>query len=248
MTGWCPVPVASGPKFTTTDHPVVQSILTTGAAVLIPDLSAHPDWGLSPEQPRAGSWMGVPLFARGTRGRAGRSGPGRGRLFQRRPGPRGRGDVVPGVGRGRERGTLRADAGLDTANAVALAPPRGGAGERTPEHLARAARRGGSVAGVAALRPASPGARDRAWGGRHRQGLGARADDRCRHRRAPSAGRGPATGEPRSPGARRGAAPVLAPGGVQVRPGGAPSRRGGSPASAFPAWWRRRSTGWFRRR
>ena len=65
MTGWCRCRSRAVAKFTTTDHPVVQSILTTGAAVLIPDLSAHPDWGLSPEQPRAGSWMGVPLFARG---------------------------------------------------------------------------------------------------------------------------------------------------------------------------------------
>ena len=61
-----PVAVERGPNFNATDHPIVQSILTTGAAVRIPDLSAHPDWGLSPEQPLAGSWMGVPLFARGT--------------------------------------------------------------------------------------------------------------------------------------------------------------------------------------
>ncbi len=61
-----PVPAERRPKFTATDHPAVQSILTTGAAVLIPDLSAHPDLGLASEQPLAGSWMGVPLFARGT--------------------------------------------------------------------------------------------------------------------------------------------------------------------------------------
>ncbi len=53
-----------------------------------------------------------------------------------------------------------------------------------------------------------------------RAGGGARAADRRRHRRPASPGRRPAAGEPRSPGARGGAAPVLALGGIQVRPRG----------------------------
>ncbi len=47
------------------DHPIVHGILTTGAAVLIPDLRAHPDWSLPVDRSFEASWMGVPLFARG---------------------------------------------------------------------------------------------------------------------------------------------------------------------------------------
>ncbi len=61
-----PVPAEQRAKFEAADHPVVQSILETGAAVLIPDLSAHPAGSLPTGELREGSWMGVPLFARGT--------------------------------------------------------------------------------------------------------------------------------------------------------------------------------------
>lgn len=61
------VPVTAGEsaRFDAADHPVVQGILATGAAVLIPDLRAHPAGSLPPGKWNAGSWMGVPLFARG---------------------------------------------------------------------------------------------------------------------------------------------------------------------------------------
>lgn len=46
-------------------HPVLQGILTSGTAVLIPDLRAHPGWSLPADPESETSWMGVPLFARG---------------------------------------------------------------------------------------------------------------------------------------------------------------------------------------
>jgi len=60
-----PLAVEERQAFDAADHPVVQSILTTGAAVLIPDVRAHPGWSLPTEPPAVASWMGVPLFARG---------------------------------------------------------------------------------------------------------------------------------------------------------------------------------------
>ena len=45
---------------------MVQGILATGAAVLIPDLSVHPAGSLPSGKVSEGSWMGVPLFARGS--------------------------------------------------------------------------------------------------------------------------------------------------------------------------------------
>jgi len=53
------------PEFDPNDHPIVHSILTTGAAVLIADIRAHPDWSLPTDRSSEASWMGVPLFARG---------------------------------------------------------------------------------------------------------------------------------------------------------------------------------------
>jgi PAS domain S-box-containing protein len=53
------------PVFEATDNPIVHNILTTGAAVLIPDVRAHPGWNLPAERPVEASWMGVPLFTRG---------------------------------------------------------------------------------------------------------------------------------------------------------------------------------------
>src|SRR6185436_6881172 len=61
-----PLAPAERPEFLASEHPVVHRILTTGTAVLIPDTGALPDW--SPPDGRSGesSWLGVPLFARGT--------------------------------------------------------------------------------------------------------------------------------------------------------------------------------------
>lgn len=61
-----PLPAEERPEFEAADHPIVQGILTTGAAVLIPDVRVHPGWSLPTERPDEASWMGVPLFARGT--------------------------------------------------------------------------------------------------------------------------------------------------------------------------------------
>jgi PAS domain S-box-containing protein len=52
-------------EFDPTDHPIVHGILTTGTALLIPDVRAHPEWSLPADQSSEASWMGVPLFARG---------------------------------------------------------------------------------------------------------------------------------------------------------------------------------------
>jgi PAS domain S-box-containing protein len=60
-----PLPAEKRPEFDPTDHPIVHGILTTGAAVLIPDLRARPDWSLPTDRACEASWMGVPLFARG---------------------------------------------------------------------------------------------------------------------------------------------------------------------------------------
>jgi signal transduction histidine kinase len=47
------------------DHPILCGILTTGKAVLIPDVRVHPGWSLPTDHGSETSWMGVPLFARG---------------------------------------------------------------------------------------------------------------------------------------------------------------------------------------
>ena len=54
------------PELDATDHPIVRDILQTGAAVLVPDVRARADWSLPRERPPEASWMGVPLFARGS--------------------------------------------------------------------------------------------------------------------------------------------------------------------------------------
>jgi signal transduction histidine kinase len=53
------------PEFDPTDHPIVHGILTTGTAVLIPDVRAQPEWSLPTDRSSEACWMGVPLFARG---------------------------------------------------------------------------------------------------------------------------------------------------------------------------------------
>lgn len=60
-------PLASeeGAQFDPTDHPIVHGILSTGTAVLIPDVHAHPGWSLPTDRSWEASWLGVPLFARG---------------------------------------------------------------------------------------------------------------------------------------------------------------------------------------
>jgi len=61
------ISVAPGarPELDATEHPVVHGILTTGAAVLIPDVRTYPDWSLPIDRSVEVSWLGVPLFARG---------------------------------------------------------------------------------------------------------------------------------------------------------------------------------------
>jgi GAF domain-containing protein len=61
-----PLAPAERPEFSADDHPVLRRILDTGAAVMIPDTAALPDW--TPPAGFAGesSWLGVPLFARGS--------------------------------------------------------------------------------------------------------------------------------------------------------------------------------------
>ena len=53
------------PQLDMTEHPIVQGILTTGTAVLISDLRAHPNWSLYADRSAEASWLGVPLFALG---------------------------------------------------------------------------------------------------------------------------------------------------------------------------------------
>jgi len=60
-----PLTVEARSAFDPTDHPIVEAILTTGTAVLIPDVHTHPDWKFPTDGASEASWMGVPLFARG---------------------------------------------------------------------------------------------------------------------------------------------------------------------------------------
>jgi PAS domain S-box-containing protein len=52
--------------FDANEHPIVRDILTQGTAKLIPDIRDLPDWSLPADRESEASWMGVPLFARGT--------------------------------------------------------------------------------------------------------------------------------------------------------------------------------------
>ncbi len=61
-----PLPPAERPEFLATDHPIVHRILTTGAPVLIHDIGAVADWTLPTGSAGESSWLGVPLFARGS--------------------------------------------------------------------------------------------------------------------------------------------------------------------------------------
>ena len=65
--GVCVVPFPAEGKleFDPSDHPIVQGVLKTGAAVMIPDLRAHPGSTLPADESAAESWLGAPLFARG---------------------------------------------------------------------------------------------------------------------------------------------------------------------------------------
>ena len=53
-------------QFDGNEHPVVRDILTSGTPVLIPDIREVPDWSLPADRASEASWMGVPLFTRGT--------------------------------------------------------------------------------------------------------------------------------------------------------------------------------------
>lgn len=61
-----PLAPAERPEFLASDYPVVHRILTTGTAVLIPDTKALPDWSPPGGRADGSSWLGVPLFARGS--------------------------------------------------------------------------------------------------------------------------------------------------------------------------------------
>ncbi len=61
-----PLAAEERPAFDPADHPIVNGILTTGTAVLIPDVRTRPDWSLPTDHSVEASWMGVPLFARGS--------------------------------------------------------------------------------------------------------------------------------------------------------------------------------------
>jgi PAS domain S-box-containing protein len=60
------VPAETRPVLDANEHPIVRDILIRGAAVLIPDIRTHPGWSLPTEHDVEASWMGVPLFARGS--------------------------------------------------------------------------------------------------------------------------------------------------------------------------------------
>lgn len=61
-----PLAPAERLEFLASDHPVVHRILTTGTAVLVPDTGALPNWSSPGGRSDESSWLGVPLFARGT--------------------------------------------------------------------------------------------------------------------------------------------------------------------------------------
>ena len=61
-----PLAPAERQEFLASEHPVVHRVLTTGTAVLIPDTSALPDWRSPGGRSEEASWLGVPLFSRGT--------------------------------------------------------------------------------------------------------------------------------------------------------------------------------------
>lgn len=60
-----PITTEPGAAFDPVDHPVVHTILTTGSAVLVPDVHTHPGWRFPTDRSSEASWLGVPLFARG---------------------------------------------------------------------------------------------------------------------------------------------------------------------------------------
>lgn len=60
-----PLPAEGQLEFDPSDHPIVRGVLKTGAAVMIPNLRAHPGSGVPADQSATESWLGVPLFARG---------------------------------------------------------------------------------------------------------------------------------------------------------------------------------------
>jgi PAS domain S-box-containing protein len=60
-----PLPPDERSEIDPADHPVVNGILTTGSAVVIPDVRTYPGWSLPTDGSAEASWLGVPLFARG---------------------------------------------------------------------------------------------------------------------------------------------------------------------------------------
>lgn len=60
-----PLPAGERPEIDAAGHPVLREALSGGAAVVVPDVRAHPGWSLPAAPAAEVSWMGVPLFARG---------------------------------------------------------------------------------------------------------------------------------------------------------------------------------------
>lgn len=61
-----PLAPALRAEFDPAEHPIVADILKTGTTVRISDLRTHPGWSLPSDRSSEVSWMGVPLFARGS--------------------------------------------------------------------------------------------------------------------------------------------------------------------------------------
>ncbi len=59
------LPAEPRPSFLPFDNPVVHSIITTRAAMLIPDIHEPPAFGVAVDPAFEHSWLGVPLVARG---------------------------------------------------------------------------------------------------------------------------------------------------------------------------------------
>ena len=215
-----PVPAEKRSKFEAADHPIVQGILETGAAVLIPDLAAHPDWNVPTGQPREGSWMGVPLFARGNvaglvslaKTQADAFSEEQVRLAEA---------MSSQASVAVENAVLFAQMQASTLRMQALSRRLVEAQETERRSIARELHdeAGQSLTSLRiGLRLLE---REIAQGGEI-SGTGHRAgeDDRCRDRRLAPSGRRSASGEPRSSRARCGPSPVLARSGRQVRTGG----------------------------
>ncbi len=228
-----PLPAEARPELDALDHPIVRDILTTGAAVLVPDVRARPDWSLPKERPPEASWMGVPLFARG-------SVTGFFSLSNQEAGYFKEEHVKLAEALSSQASVAVENAVLfeqmqaSSARLKALSRRLVEAQESERRHIALELHDEAGQA-LVSLAPRTPtaGAGERRRRQRRRTGGGAGRDDRRRHRRPAPPGRRSAPGQPRPPRARRRAAPVRAVGHRQVRhPGPLQGARVHQPAPA----------------